>query len=71
MELRGKSIYKRKDGCWEDRCENGFKLDGKIKYSSVYGKSYAEVRSALVQKRVQVQNEAHVCRLKFGDIIQM
>ncbi len=71
MARRGENIYKRKDGRWEGRYKNGFKLDGKTKYSSVYGKSYAEVRSALVQKRVQLQTEAPVCRLKFGEIIQI
>lgn len=71
MARRGENIYKRKDGRWEGRYKNGFKSDGKTKYSSVYGKSYAEVRSALVQKRVQIQNEAPVCRLKFGEIVQM
>ena len=71
MARRGENIYKRKDGRWEGRYKNGFKPNGKTKYSSVYGKSYAEVRSALVQKHVQIQNEAPVCRLKFGEIIQM
>ena len=71
MARRGENIYKRKDGRWEGRYKNGFKPDGKTKYSSIYGKSYAEVRSALVQKRVQIQKEATVCRLKFGEIIQM
>lgn len=71
MARRGENIYKRKDGRWEGRYKNGFKPDGKTKYSSVYGKSYAEVRSALVQKRTEIQNEVPVCRLKFGEIIQM
>ncbi|MDE5860474.1 MAG: site-specific integrase, partial [Oscillospiraceae bacterium] len=71
MARRGENIYKRKDGRWEGRYKNGFKPNGKTKYSSVYGKSYAEVRSALVQKRVQIQNEAPVCRLKFGEIVQI
>ncbi len=71
MARRGENIYKRKDGRWEGRYKNGFKPDGKTKYSSVYGKSYAEVRSVLVQKRVQLQTEAPVCRLKFGEVIQI
>ena len=71
MARRGENIYKRKDGRWEGRYKNGFKPDGKTKYSSVYGKSYAEVRSSLVQKRVQLQTEAPVCRLKFGEIIHI
>ena len=71
MARRGENIYKRKDGRWEGRYKNGFKSDGKTKYSSIYGKSYAEVRSALIQKRVQIQKEAPVCRLKFREIVQM
>ena len=71
MARRGENIYKRKDGRWEGRYKDGFKPDGKTKYSSIYGKTYAEVRSAMVKKRLQLQNEAPVCRLKFGEIIRL
>ena len=52
MARRGENIYKRKDGRWEGRYKSGVKSDGTTKYSSVYGKSYSEVKSALSEKRV-------------------
>lgn len=51
MARRGLNIYKRKDGRWEGRYKNGLKPDGKVKYSSVYGKSYSAVRLILDEKR--------------------
>ena len=45
MARRGENIYKRKDGRWEGRYKCGFNESGKAKYCSVYGHSYAEVRS--------------------------
>lgn len=71
MARHGDNIYKRKDGRWEGRYKNGFKPDGKTKYSSIYGKSYSEVRSALIQKRLQLQTDVHACKLKFSEIIKL
>ena len=44
MPKKGINIYKRKDGRWEARIIRGHKADGKPKYRSVYGKTYAEVK---------------------------
>ena len=44
MARKGENIYKRKDGRWEGRYKSGCSEDGKTKYSSVYGRSYTEVR---------------------------
>ena len=52
MARRGENIYKRKDGRWEGRYKSGIKANGTTKYSSIYGKSYSEVKSALSKKRV-------------------
>ena len=52
MARRGENIYKRKDGRWEGRYKSGIRPDGTTKYSSIYGKSYSEVKSALSEKRV-------------------
>ncbi len=71
MAKKGENIYKRKDGRWEGRYKNGFKPDGKTKYSSVYGKSYLEVRSIICQKRLQLQDNAPVCSLKFSELVIM
>ena len=53
MARRGENIYKRKDGRWEGRYKSGIKADGTAKYSSIYGKTYAEVKAALSEKRVK------------------
>ncbi len=52
MARRGENIYKRKDGRWEGRYKCGFNPDGKVKYRSVYGKNYLEVKKALTEKRL-------------------
>lgn len=53
MARRGENIYKRKDGRWEGRYKSGVKEDGTAKYSSIYGKSYAEVKATLSEKRIK------------------
>lgn len=40
----GENIYKRKDKRWEARYKNGYREDGSVKYSSVYAKTYKEVK---------------------------
>ncbi len=47
MAQMGMHIYKRKDGRFEGRLIEGRKADGKLKYRSVYGHSYAEVEQRL------------------------
>ena len=54
MARRGENIYQRKDGRWEGRYKCGFKSDGSVKYASLYGKSYTEVKTLISQKRVTV-----------------
>ncbi len=48
MPKRGEHIHKRKDGRWEGRYKNGINENGKTKYSSVYAKSYTEVKKKLL-----------------------
>ncbi len=43
----GENIYKRQDGRWEGRYKNGYKPDGTVKYSSLYAKTYSEVKTKL------------------------
>ena len=50
MPKRGENIYRRKDGRWEGRYISGRKPDGSARYTSIYGKSYREVK-ALLEKR--------------------
>lgn len=48
MPRRGENIRKRKDGRWEGRYINGYNSKTrKAKYSSLYGKTYAEVKQKL------------------------
>lgn len=47
MPRKGENIRKRKDGRWEGRFKNGVKADGSVRYGSVYGKTYKEVKEKL------------------------
>ena len=47
MPKRGENIHKRKDGRWEGRYLKERRFDGTIRYGSVYGKSYREVKEKL------------------------
>lgn len=63
MPRRGENIYKRKDGRWEGRFKYGYNSEGKIKYHSVYGKTYAEVKvklSALKSESKQYDVSCHL-----------
>lgn len=42
-----RNIYKRKDGRWEGRYFKEYDSEGKIKYGSVYAKTYYEVKAKL------------------------
>lgn len=53
MSRRGENIYRRKDGRWEGRFQKGRRLDGKIKYGSVYGHTYTEVKQKLYPLKVK------------------
>jgi integrase len=46
-----RNIYRRKDGRFEGRYANGYNANGKTKYSSVFGKTYAEVKEKLERAR--------------------
>lgn len=51
MPRKGENIYKRKDGRWEGRYKSGIRSNGSTQYSSVYGKTYTEVREKLYKLR--------------------
>ena len=44
MPRKGENIRKRTDGRWEARCIAGRMPDGRTKYMSVYGETYAEAK---------------------------
>lgn len=58
MSKKGENIYKRKDGRWEGRYKAERMENGKIKYKSVYGKSYLEVKVLLQDKKLEFQEIA-------------
>lgn len=68
MARRGENIYKRKDGRWEGRYKCGYNDNGKTKYHSVYGHSYAEVRSKLVPLKASVTASYAACRLTVKEL---
>ena len=49
MARTGKNIYKRKDGRWEGRFIRSYGENGRAKYKYVYAKTYAEVKTKLIQ----------------------
>lgn len=55
MSRRGENIYKRKDGRWEGRYQKGRTEAGKMKYGSVYGRSYQETKQKLYPLKIKYQ----------------
>ncbi len=68
MARRGENIYKRKDGRWEGRYKCGYTEQGKAKYRSVYGHSYAEVRSKLAPFKASMAVSYTTCRLTVKEL---
>ena len=44
MSKRGLNLYRRKDGIFEGRYSDDHGENDKIKYRSIYGKTYTEAR---------------------------
>ncbi len=58
MPKQGKNIYLRKDGRWEGRYSKG-RLDGKIQYGYVFGRTYEETEqklSEIIKRISETQN---------------
>jgi len=72
MAKKGPNIYKRKDGRYEGRYKNGYTTDGKIKYASVYGKSYSAVKDILDRRRAEAYGNTDIsCTLTVGELIKI
>ena len=71
MARRGENIYKRKDGRWEGRYKSGVKEDGTAKYSSIYGRSYAEVKAMLSEKRIKATVTAIPRSLTLNNLFEL
>lgn len=70
MPKKGENIYKRKDGRWEGRYIKAYRPNGKAQYSSVYGRTYAEVKQKLLAARIdQVQKHERNCTAQQYKII--
>lgn len=73
MAKRGDYIHKRKDGRWEGRYPKGRNAKGAIKYASVYGKSYREVKEKLltISKAMAGETALKNREKMFGQILQL
>ena len=73
MSKRGDYIHKRKDGRWEGRYPQGRNAKGTIKYASVYGKSYRDVKEKLseISKTTTNENTLKHHEKTFGQILQL
>ena len=72
MPKRGDNIHKRKDGRWEGRYKIGRHSDGRIKYGSVYGKTYRETKEKLAEVASVSSyfvNPKH--QITFGEILEL
>ncbi|MGN1139418.1 MAG: site-specific integrase [Ruminococcus sp.] len=72
MPRRGENIHKRKDGRWEGRYKSGVNDLGKTIYTSVYGKTYGEVKNKLIKaqnKTGEVNNKNKV--FLFKDVVKL
>ena len=68
MARRGENIYHRKDGRWEGRYKCGYNDNGKAKYHSVYGHSYAEVRDKLAPLKASPPAPPVTCQMMVKEL---
>ncbi len=72
MAKKGLNIYKRKDGRYEGRYKSGYTTDGRIRYASVYGKSYSAVKDILERKRAEAYGNTDIsCTLTVGELVKI
>ncbi len=68
MAKHGERIRKRKDGRWEGRYKTGNKENGSTVYTSVYGKTYSEVKQKL--REAEHGNNKFSSKKTFGFIVE-
>lgn len=71
MPKRGENIYKRRDGRWEGRFIQSRKEDGRAQYSSVYGKTYSDVKAKLAVKRSEPMKRTATCALTVRELLNI
>lgn len=72
MSKKGENIYKRKDGRWEGRYIKLYDGDGKAKYGYLYGKTYSEVKSKLLDVQADLKyglQTTSQAALSYSDIL--
>ncbi len=72
MPKKGENIYKRKDGRWEGRYVRCHDVMGKTTFGYVYGKTYGEVKSILIQKKTDVMRGSIIANqisVSFNDVL--
>ena len=67
MPRRGENIYHRKDGRWEGRYPVG-SFNGRMKYRSIYGNSYADVKMILSELRSKPIFSAVSCKSTVAEL---
>ncbi len=70
MARKGENIYKRRDGRWEGRYPIGRNANGRTKYRSVYGKTYAEVREKLLPLKAKYCHYQESGKLTVGALLE-
>lgn len=69
MPRKESNIRKRKDGRWEARYISGKTINGKSIYSSVYGKTYLEVKKKRLEKISNLNlNINNIVQIKFHTV---
>lgn len=71
MARKGENIYKRRDGRWEGRYIVGRKADGRARYSSIYGKSYHEVKTELERRKGEQFRSLPNCSLTVKYLMEL
>lgn len=71
MSRRGDNIHKRKDGRWEGRYIKCRDKNNKAVYASVYGKTYAEVKTKLDEAKINIQLNDDYEKIKFSYIADL
>jgi len=71
MARRGENIRKRKDGRWEGRYKEIDPIYGTAKYSSVYGRTYREVKGKMAEARANASlpKASKNSRKTFADVL--
>jgi integrase len=71
MPRKGENIYKRKDGRWEGRYICYYDAQNKAKYTSVYGKTYSEVKQKLINERGATKQvrQTSKCTITYSELL--